>query len=185
MGSSCFRQLSPATPVARRCLSPHHERCLTAPRRFDAAPGPSTTRAPAKSLLSKLSYAASALAVYASQAPSRRGSCRLTQDSLPGGGQPFPGGIGYPQGSSESFRFSLHVTATSTPCVTGRRGMSRRGHGASEVHEGRAEELGSTIRAERDGTGRILSPAWPDPQYLEQLAEGAETSGRRCWSGSR
>jgi hypothetical protein len=60
---------------------------------------------PARSLISGLDSTAFALAVYASSA----GSPQPTPDSLPAACQALPGGIGYPQGSSERFplRFLL------------------------------------------------------------------------------
>jgi len=54
--------------------------------------GPSRPSAALQLSISGLDHAAYTLAVYASQA----GSPQTTQDSLPAGGQPWPGGIGYP-----------------------------------------------------------------------------------------
>lgn len=54
--------------------------------------GPSRPSAALRLSISGLDHAAYTLAVYASQA----GSPQSTQDSLPAGGQPWPGGIGYP-----------------------------------------------------------------------------------------
>ena len=59
--------------------------------------------------LSGLNHAAFALAVYASQLSFSRGNCTATQNSLPAGGQPLPGAIGYPQNYSVKFQSSyLH-----------------------------------------------------------------------------
>lgn len=58
--------------------------------------------------LSGLNHTAFALAVYASQLSFSRGNCTATQNSLPAGGQPLPGGIGYPQNYSVKFQ-SLYL----------------------------------------------------------------------------
>lgn len=60
----------------------------------------SKTPAPTGICISGLHHTAYALAVYASQ----RRSPDTTQDSLPAGGSPLPGGIRYPQGPNEKFQ---------------------------------------------------------------------------------
>ena len=62
-------------------------------------------RRPSRSFVSRLDHTAYTLAVYASQ----QGSPRATQDSLPVGDQPSPGGVEYPRDSIEGFRFRSFV----------------------------------------------------------------------------
>ena len=70
--------------------------------RFSAAPANVTTKAPTTSVISRLNIMASVLTVYKSaRVPPL---LTTTQDSFPAGGQPLPGGVGYPPGLVEDFQ---------------------------------------------------------------------------------
>src|SRR5690606_36932933 len=110
LGTLCRGEL-PLAGGFRLLPVPHSApvRCLAAPRRFGAVPVCYHIEDPNISSLSRLYRAAFTLAVYASQLSSSRRNCTATQDSLPAGGQPVPGGIGYPQGCCVRFPSSrLH-----------------------------------------------------------------------------
>jgi hypothetical protein len=104
-GSCRFRRLSPSC----RCLIPHHRslslrlaapRCCRRPLNNDGYPRQSLFR----SSITRLSSSLSTLRSF----PSRSRGRTTTQDSLPAGGQPLPGGGRYPARSQMKFQPRLH-----------------------------------------------------------------------------